>query len=164
MTPVLHCNIQKGDRNHMSNSETIDRTVAGLKQNAASATDTYNRVSEKAVSSTSEFAAFAQGNMEAFTTAGQIFANEAQTLYREFVQTSQTAFSEGFSNLRAIATAKSAKEGLELQANFLRSASVWGVNETARLAHASIEMAEKVSAPLVARAQLAAEKASSFKV
>ena len=148
----------------MSTTETFNRTVADLKDNVASATEAYQSVSEKAAKSTSDVAAFNQGTLEAFASAGQILANESQALAREYMQVGQTAVTEGLASFRAIITAKSIKEGLELQANFVRTASIWSVNECARLARAGIDLAEKVSAPVLARAQLAAEKASSYSV
>jgi hypothetical protein len=141
-------------------SQSFDRTAAGLKTGIASATQIYNNVSEKAAKTAADLTAFNQGTFEAFTQAGQILATEAQDLFRQMASSSQTAFSEGLTNVRALASAKTVKERLELQATIARTAAIWTVTETSRFAQAGIALAEKASAPVTARAYLAAEKFS----
>ena len=138
-------------------SQSFNETVNDLKHGADSATAAYSAMSEKAAKTATDLTAFNRGTLEALAQAGQIFAAESQELFRQAAEAGQTAFTEGLSNLRAIASAKTVKERLELQANFVRTSAISAVSEGSRFARAGIDLAEKVSAPIAARAYLAAE-------
>lgn len=138
----------------------FDRTVAGLKKGVQSAAAVQAQASEQVIRTSKEVAVFGQGTVEAFVQAAQIYARGSQDLFRQARETSQAAVVETLNGLRAIATAKTPKEQIELQANFVRSSAIWAVREYSRFAQAGIELAEQVSAPLVARAVVAAESLS----
>ncbi len=138
-------------------SQSFNETVADLKHGADSATAAYGAMSEKAAKTATDLTAFHRGTLEALAQAGQIFAAESQDLFRQAAEAGQAAFTESLNNLRAIATAKTVKQRLELQANFIRSSAILTVSEGSRFARASIDLAEKASAPLTARVYLAAE-------
>jgi hypothetical protein len=142
-------------------SQSFDRTAAGLKNGVASATQIYRTVSEKAATTAADLTAFNQGTFEAFTQAGQILATEAQDLFRQMAASSQTAHNEGLTNFRALVSAKTVKQCLELQATIARTAAIWTVTESSRFAQAGIALAEKAMAPVTARTYLAAEKFST---
>jgi len=138
-------------------SQSFNDTVADLKSGAASATEAYSAMSEKATKTANDLTAFSHGTLEALAQAGQILATESQDLFRDAAAAGQTAFNESLINLRAIASAKTVKQRFELQANFARTSAIWAVTEGSRFARAGIDLAEKASAPLTARAYLAAE-------
>ncbi len=138
-------------------SQSFNETVADLKHGADSATSAYSAMSEKAAKTATDLNAFNRGTLEALAQAGQIFAAESQDLFRQAAEAGQTAFTESLNNLRAITSAKTMKERLELQANFVRTSAISAVSEGSRFARASIDLAEKASAPIAARAYLAAE-------
>ena len=138
-------------------SQSFNETVNDLKHGADSATAAYGAMSEKAAKTATDFTAFNRGTLEALAQAGQIFAAESQDLFRQAAEAGQTAFTESLNNLRAIASAKTVKERLELQVNFVRTSAISAVSEGSRFARASIDLAEKASAPIAARAYLAAE-------
>lgn len=140
-----------------------DRTVAGLKEGVTNATVAYRDMSDKAAKSTSEAVAFQQGTFQAYAEAGQIWASGSQELFRQWSAASRQAMQEGMSGMRALMGVRTPKEAIELQGNMVRTAAVWAVSESAKFAHAGIDLAEKASAPLTARAVQAAEKATSFK-
>lgn len=142
---------------------SFDRTVADLKDGVANATTVYRDMSEKAAKTTSEAVSFHQGTLEAYTEAGQIFASGSQELFRQWTASSRQAMQESLTGLRALMGVKSPKEAIELQATIARSAASWAVSEGSRFAHAGLELAEKASAPLTARAVLAAEKVAKLK-
>jgi len=152
----------------MSNSVTLpsvsfERTVADLKQGISAATAAQAEASDKVFKTGKDVLAFQQANVEAFVQAGQVFGAGMQGLVRQAVESGQAAFAETLSGLRAIATAGSVKERIELQGNLVRTSAVWAVSEGSRFAHAGIELAEKVAAPLTARAIAAAELMTSAK-
>jgi hypothetical protein len=140
----------------------FQRAVADIKHNVEAATAAQTKASERVIKTGKEFTAFSQGLVEAYVQAGQIYANGAQELFRQMAQSSQNVFLESLNGFRAFATAKTAKERIELQATFARSSAVWAVSETSRFAHASIELAEKVAQPITAKAIVAAEALSDL--
>lgn len=141
----------------------FNRTVAGLKDGVTNATVAYRDMSDKAAKGTGEAVAFQQGTWQAYAEAGQIWASGSQELFRQWTASSQHAMHESLTNMRALMGVRTPKEAIELQGNLVRTAAVWAVSESAKLAHAGIELAEKAAAPLTARAVKAAEKVSAFK-
>lgn len=142
---------------------SFERTVSDLKQGIAQATAAQAEASDKVFKTSKDVMAFQQANIEAFVQATQIFAAGAQDLVRQAFETNQAAFAEVLTGVRAIVTATSVKERIELQGNLVRTSAVWSVSEGSRFAHAGIELAEKVAAPLTARAVAAAELMTSAK-
>lgn len=142
---------------------TFERTVADLKDGVATATTTYRNMSEKAVKSTSDAVAFGKGTLEAYTEASQIFTSGSQELFKQFTASSQQAMQESLSGFRALMGVKTAKEAIELHTSITRTAAAWAVTEGSRFAQAGLDLVEKASAPLTARAMLAADKVATLK-
>jgi hypothetical protein len=120
-------------------------------------------MSERAANTGSDLVSFSRDTVEAFVQAGQVFATESQTLFRDMVASSQAANSESVVSFRALLSAKTLKEQLEVQATFARTTAIRAVDETSRFARAYIDLTEKAFAPLAARAYLAADKFATVK-
>jgi hypothetical protein len=145
-------------------TKTVEpRTALDLKQGVAYATAATAEASEKAMKTAKDFAAFNQASLEAIAQAGKILTTGSQDLLRQMAVSTQSAFAEVISGFQAIASAKSVAERLELQASLARASATRAVTESSRLAQASIELADKASAPLTARAALAAETFAALK-
>ena len=140
---------------------SFDRTIADMKQGVDAATGAQSDMTHKAAQLGKDFVAFSQGNVEALAQASQVFAAGSQDLIREMMSAGQAIMEEGLSNMRAVASAKTPKAAVELQANFVRSSTVQIITESARIAQSGVDLAERVSAPLVARIVTAAEIATS---
>jgi hypothetical protein len=140
-----------------ADQHAIESTVADLKQRATAATAVQAEVVEKAMKTAKDVSAFNQNSLAAFTEASQILATGSQDLFRQMVASSQAAFAEALAGFRALAATKSLKERVELQASLTRASATRAVTEASCFALASIELTEKASAPLTARAVLAAE-------
>lgn len=142
----------------------FDRTISDLKQGVQTAAATQTKGAEAVAKHAKDMAAFGQGTLEAMLQASQIFAAGAQDLAKQMAELSQSAMTETMANLKALSSAKTPKEALDLQATIVRTSSIRAVSEASRFAHAGIELAEKAAAPISARLVLAAETATSFKV
>ena len=105
-----------------------------------------------------EFLSFSQGNMEAMMKCGQIWATGLQDLSKQMAATAQTTMDETVSAFKAISTAKSLKEAMDLQASLARAAVEKAMSGSGQFADASFKLAEQAMAPLTARMQLAAQK------
>ena len=140
---------------------SFDRTIADVKQGVDAATGAQSDMTQKATQAGKDFVVFSQGNMEAIAQASQVFAAGSQDLFREMTEAGQAIMQEALSNMRAVASAKTPKAAIELQANFIRSSTVQVITESARVAQSGVDLAERVSAPLVARVVAAAEMVTS---
>jgi hypothetical protein len=140
----------------------VDGTNTPPKQSAA-AVAAPAEIIGKVMKTAEDVTAFNQGSLEAFTQANQILATGSLDLFRQMTASGQAAFAEALSGFRALATAKTVKERLELQASLARTSASRAVTEGSRFAQAGFDLAEKVSTPLVARAALAAETFTTLK-
>ena len=104
-----------------------------------------------------EFVAFGQANMEAFMKSSQIWAAGVQELTKALTSTAKLSFDESVTTFKAISTAKSVKEAMELQSTFAKTSFEKAVAESKQLADASIKLTEKALAPITARVTVAVE-------
>lgn len=143
--------------------KTIQPNALDVKQSVAYATTATAEVSEKAIKTAKDFAAFNQASLAAFTQAGQILTAGSQDLFRQMAVSTQAAFAEAMSGFQTLASAKTVKERLELQASLVSASAARVVSEGSRFAQASIDLVQKASAPLTNRAVLAAETFATLK-
>jgi hypothetical protein len=139
-------------------TETSTRALASIKQGIESATTAATDYSDKAAVGVREIVAFNTDTLKAFTQANQIFFAGSQDIVRQITESNHAALNETLSGFKALVAVKTAKEGLELQSNLFRSSVRRLLAESNRFALASLDLAEKVSAPLSARVSVAAEK------
>jgi hypothetical protein len=144
-------------------AKTAQPLALDLKQGVAYATAATAEASEKAIKSATDFAAFNQASLKALAQAGQILTTGSQDLFRQIAMSTQSAFAEAMSGFQALASAKSVKEHVELQASLARTSASRAVSEGSRFAQASIDLVQKASAPLTDRATLAAETFATLK-
>jgi hypothetical protein len=143
--------------------KTIQPNALDVKQGVAYATAATADASEKAIKTAKDFTAFNQASLAAFTRAGQILTAGSQDLFRQMAVSTQMAFAEAMSGFQALASAKTVKERLELQASLVSASAARAVSEGSRFAQASIDLVQKASAPLTDRATLAAETFATLK-
>jgi hypothetical protein len=143
---------------------TFDRTVAELKEGVAYATKAQAGASEKAIKAAKDLAAFNRASLDAITAANKVLATGSMELFSQMAASSQAAIAEVLFGYRALANAKSLKEGLELQASQTRAAAERAISEGTRFVQASVALIEKASAPLTAHAAHAAEAFKALKV
>jgi len=107
--------------------------------------------------STEDFVAFGQANLEAFVKSGQIWSAGVQELTKQFATSAKASFEESVSTFKAITTAKSVKEAMELQSTFAKSALEKAMAESNKMTDASIKLTEQTLAPITARVTVAVE-------
>jgi phasin family protein len=107
--------------------------------------------------STEEFVAFGQANLEAFMKSGQIWSAGVQDLTKKMATCAKASFEESVSTFKAISTAKSVKEAMDLQSTFAKAALEKAMAESNKLTDASIKLTEETLAPITARMTVAVE-------
>jgi phasin family protein len=144
-----------------------EATVSILKDSVAKATAgveatqaTVKEGMEKVMKTAEDFVAFSQGNIEAFVKAGQIWTTGLQDLSKHFVASAKESLDESIATFKAISTAKSLKDALDLQSAYARSTVEKTLAESGKLTDASFKLTEQALAPLTARVTVAVEKFS----
>jgi phasin family protein len=107
--------------------------------------------------STEDLVAFGQANMEAFVKSGQIWSAGVQELTKQIATTAKASFEESVTTFKAISTAKSVKEAMDLQSTFAKAALEKAMAESNKLTDASIKLTEQTLAPITARVTVAVE-------
>jgi phasin family protein len=148
-------------------SETNEATVTELKDGIAKATASFEATQikmkegmEKAMKTAEELVAFNQANVEAIVKSTQIWATGVQDLTKHFASAAQASMDQGMAAFKALTTAKSLKDAIELQTSFARSALEKTMAESGKLTDASIKLTEQTLAPITARVTVAVEKFS----
>jgi len=111
----------------------------------------------KMMKSTEDFVAFSQANVEAFVRSSQIWAAGVQELTKQMATCAKESFDESVSTFKAISTAKSVKEALEMQSTFAKTAFEKAMAESNKLTDASIKLTEQTLAPITQRVSVAVE-------
>ena len=124
----------------------LDQTPAAMKQGV-----------DRAMKTAEQFAQFYQGNFEAMVKSGQIWATGLQDLTKHMAGSTQAALEEGVSTFRAITSAKSLKEAMDLQTSYAKTSFEKALAEGGKLTETSLKLAEEVAAPLTARVNAAVE-------
>jgi phasin family protein len=80
-----------------------------------------------------------------------------QELTKQIASSAKASFDESVSTFKAISTAKSVKEAMELQSTFAKAALEKAMAESNKLTDASIKLTEQTLAPITARVTVAVE-------
>ena len=146
-----------------SDTYLFDRIVADLKQCIDFAKALQAEVAGKVVGTAKSVATFNQASFAASVRAGQILAAGSQDLFRQTVESNQSAFTEIFAGVSAAADTKTVKERIDLQTHLVRTSAIRAMSEGSRFAHASIDLTETASVPLKAHAVAAAKAVAALK-
>jgi phasin family protein len=131
--------------------------AASSKPTRPAVTPNVTRGIKTMMKSTEDFVAFGQANLEAFVKSGQIWSAGVQELTKQIATSAKASFDESVSTFKAISTAKSVKEAMELQSTFAKAALEKAMAESNKLTDASIKLTEQTLAPITARVTSAVE-------
>jgi phasin family protein len=106
---------------------------------------------EKVMKTTEEFFAFGQGNLEAMIKAGQIWTTGLQDLSKQVAAGAQANLDETMAAFKAMSSAKTLKDAIDMQTGFARASFEKSMTETGKLTDASLKLAEQAMAPITAR-------------
>jgi len=107
-----------------------------------------------------DFAAFSQGNVEAFVKSGQVLAGGMQDMAKQMNATAQASMEEAMAAFRAMSGIRTFQQAVEMQATLARTTVEKAMSQTGHAAQTSIKLAEQAIAPIAGRVTLAVE---SFK-
>lgn len=139
----------------------VKQTIADLSDGMARATAGFEQTQAKLVkgseSAMTKAAAMFGGNVEAFAKSGQIWAAGVQDLSKQVTASVQSSFQETTGAFKTLASVKSLREAIELQAGFARKALNQALVESGRLTQASLKLTEQALAPVTERVRIAGQ-------
>lgn len=104
-----------------------------------------------AQASFAEFAGFGRENFDAFVKASTIAAQGYGAIGQRWVDFTRASLEKGIEAGRAVATAKSVKDAVELQSDFARTVLDRYVTETTKLSELSAKTTTEALAPIQKR-------------
>ena len=107
-----------------------------------------------------ELAEFNKANVDALVTSGTIAAKGAEELSREWVAFAQASFETSVATGKALLTAKTINEVVNLQNAYAKQSFDALVAETTKLQELSVKVTNEAFAPINARVNAAVEKLS----
>ena len=102
--------------------------------------------------------AFSKENVEAMVKAGNIFAKGMQDLSKAVISLAQSAVEEHISASKALLSAKTVREFIDLQTEAAKSGVDKAVHEATRLSEQSVKLVEESLHPISERVHLAVDK------
>lgn len=170
-TSVVHDTVMAGSDLAAASAKVVSTTLTATANTVAAVTEeaveaaastepkspTLTQGIRRMMKSTEDFVAFGQANLEAFVKSGQIWSAGVQELTRQIASSAKASFDDSVSTFKAISTAKSVKEAMDLQSSFAKSAFEKAMAESNKLTDASIKLTEQTLAPITARVTVAVE-------
>ena len=145
-------------------NHNLDRTMSGLKDGVAQATAGFEQAQttmrqgmEKAMKTAQDMMAFSQGNIEALTRSGQIFATGMQDIIQHLTSSSKASMEDAMGTMKALGAVKSVREAMDLQSSLVRSAMEKAVSQASHLTDSTMKLSERAVAPIAARITVATE-------
>jgi phasin family protein len=100
---------------------------------------------------------FGAANLEAVTASGKIWADGVTDLTNQVANTAKSSLEETVSAFRALTTAKSVQEAMDLQGTYGKAAFANAMAVSKSLTEASLKLAEQAMGPLTARLAVAVD-------
>ncbi len=139
---------------------TTETNAAAMSHSAEGMQDRVRTAFAKSTAMLSEMRALGQGNVEAMVEAGKIFTDGLQSMSREVVEESKSAYETMAADAKTLAAAKSPTEFMQLQGEFLRRNFDAAISTSARNTEAMVKLANDAFAPVSNRMSVAMDKVS----
>lgn len=134
-----------------------DQAAKTLEQTAAVTKEQIEKISSQMLKTYADLQELGKGNVEALIESGTIATRGAEDLGREVTAYAQSTFDRSISTGKAILTAKSVKEVIDLQAEFAKSSMDGFLSEASRIQELTSSVTNAAMAPLNARLNVAVE-------
>ncbi|CAO3354545.1 phasin family protein [Azospirillum palustre] len=134
-----------------------EQTVKQFEQTATAAKEQFEKTAAQLLKSYEDLQATGKANVEALIASSTIAAKGAEDLGREVVAYGQSALDKSITTGKALLTARTIQEVVELQNDFLKSSFDSLLAETTRLQELSTKVTNEALAPLNARVSATVE-------
>jgi len=129
----------------------FEQTVAATKEQV-------EKASAQLLKSYEEYSAFGKENVDALVKSGTIAVKGAEDINKELVAFAQASFDKSVATGRALLSAKSINEVVDLQNAYAKQSFDSMVSEATKLQELSVKVANEAFAPLTARMNALVEK------
>lgn len=133
-------------------------THAGVEQYATK----FREMMEKQMAGISEMTEFAKGNVEALVASAKAATAGAQVVASTVAEHGKARFEETSTAVRAMASAKTPQELMQLQSDFAKGNFDAGVAMFSKLTETLLKVSGEISQPISNRAALATEQAKTL--
>lgn len=145
----------------MANTKTTTTDFTKTMQDAGAEMQARMKAAyEKSTGMSGEMADLAKGNAEAFVASGKILAEGVQSIGRDAVEESRTAFETLTADMKKMAAVKSPTELFQLQGEIARRNFDAMIGYGSKNTEAMVKLANDAFAPISNRMSVAAEKIS----
>lgn len=134
-----------------------EQTVKQFEQTATAAKEQFEKTTAQLLKGYEDLQAASKANVEALVESSTIAAKGAEDLSREVVAYGQSALDKSITTGKALLTAKSLQEVVELQNGFFKSSFDSFVSEATRIQELSVKVTNEALAPLSARVNATVE-------
>jgi phasin family protein len=135
----------------------VEAAAETYEQVVATAKDQAEKAGVAVTQGYGDFAAFQKEGFEALVKAGEILARGAEALGKEYFAFAQDAAEANGEAAKALLAAKSVKEVVELQSEFIRISLDKSVDESGKLSEMSLKIASEAFEPLQKQVTAAVE-------
>lgn len=131
-----------------------------FEQTMAATKEQVEKSSAQVLKGYDEMTALTKENVDAVVQAGSIVVKGVEEIGKEVVAYSQASFDKSVATGKALLSAKSLREVVDLQNDYAKSSFDAFVAEANRLSELTVKVANEAFAPLSARVNVAVEKLS----
>lgn len=135
-----------------------DAYAKNLEGTIAASKEQFDKMSVNLFKSFDEVTAFNKANAEAVVTAGTVVSKGMEDLGKALFDFSKMSVDNAVNTMKAVMTAKSIREVVELQSEFTKASFDGLLAESAKLSEMSVKVANEVMAPINARVNATVEK------
>jgi len=134
-----------------------EQSIKQFEQTASVAKEQFEKTTAQLLKGYEDLQATSKANVEALVESSTIAAKGAEDLSREVVAFSQSVLDKSITTGKALLTAKSLQEVVELQNSFLKSSFDAFVAEATRIQELSVKVTNDALAPLSTRVSATVE-------
>lgn len=135
-----------------------DAYAKNLEGTIAASKEQFDKMSVNLFKSFDDLTAFNKANVEAAVAAGTLMGKGMEDLGKALFEFSKISTDNAVATLKAIMTAKSVREVVEVQSEFSKAAFDGMLAESAKLSEMSVKVANEAMAPINARVNATVEK------
>jgi phasin family protein len=139
-------------------TQATTQTAAATEQFAAK----LREMMEKQMAGMSEMTEFAKGNVEALVASAKAATAGAEVIATAVAEHGKKRFEDTSAAMRAMASAKTPQELMQLQSDFAKGTFDAGVAMFSKLTETMLKVSGEVSQPISNRAALATEQAKTL--
>lgn len=137
-----------------------EQSVKQFEKTTAAAKEQFEKTTAQLLKGYEDLQATSKANVDALLESSAIAAKGAEDLGREVVAYSQSVLDQSITTGKALLTAKSLQEVVELQNSFLKSSFDAFIAETTRIQELSVKVTNDALAPLSGRVNATVETLS----